>query len=148
MRGRPCGNKRIVGRKRFVVVDVLGLVLALSITEANLGERAGALLVLAKLKNRFSRLATILADQGFDGIEFITQVKTKFALTLEVVYQVLGIKGFQVLPKRWIVERTFGWFSFHRRLSKDYEVKVAHAESFIYWTMIRIMSRRVRGTQS
>ena len=79
--GNPCGNKRIVGRKRFVVVDVLGLVLTLSITEANLGERAGALLVLDKLKNRFSRLATILADQGFDGIKFITQVKTKFALT-------------------------------------------------------------------
>ena len=118
------GNKKVSGRKGFVVVDVLGLVLALVITEAHIGERAGALVVLDKLKNRFIRLMTILADQGFDGVEFIATVKTKFALRLEVVCQVLGIKGFQVIPKRWIVERTFGWFSFHRRLSKDYEVKI------------------------
>ena len=69
------GNKKIQGRKRFIVTDVLGLLLALSITEANVGERAGALVVLAKLGNRFSRLKTILADQGFDGVEFIANVK-------------------------------------------------------------------------
>ena len=56
------------------------------------------------------------------------------------------MKGFQVVPKRWIVERTFGWLAFHRRLSKDYEVKEAHAEAFIYWTMIRLMSRKIRET--
>lgn len=142
------GNKKIQGRKRFIVTDVLGLLLALSIQEANTGERAGALLVLARLGNRFSRLQTILADQGFDGAEFISKVKTQLMLSLVVVCQVLGVKGFTVVPKRWIVERTFGWFSFHRRLSKDYEVKLPHAESFIYWTMIRIMSRRIRETKS
>lgn len=148
MRGRPCGNKKIQGRKRFIVTDVLGLLLALSVTEANVGERAGALVVLAKLGNRFSRLTTILAHQGFDGVEFIAKVKLQFSLLLEVVCQVLGVTGFTVLPKRWIVERTFGWFSFHRRLSKDYEVKLAHSESFIYWTMIRIMSRKIRETKT
>ena len=158
MRGRPCGNKKIQGRKRFIVTDVLGLLVALSITEANIGERAGALVVLAKLGNRFSRLKTILADQGFDGVDFIAQVKTQFSLVMEVVCQVLGrsrvrVKGFTVLPKPhrrtgWIVERTFGWFSFHRRLSKDYEVKLAHSEAFIYWTMIRIMSRKIRETKN
>ena len=112
MRGRPCGNKKIQGRKQFIVTDVLGLLLALSITEANIGERAGALVILAKLGNRFSRLKTILADQGFDGVEFITKVKTQFCLVMEVVCQVLGVKGFTVLPKPhrrtgWIVERTF-----------------------------------------
>ena len=147
------GNKKIQGRKRFIVTDVLGLLVALSITEANIGERAGALVVLAKLGNRFSRLKTILADQGFDGVDFIAQVKTQFSLVMEVVCQVLGrsrvrVKGFTVLPKRWIVERTFGWFSFHRRLSKDYEVKLTHSEAFIYWTMIRIMSRRIRETKT
>lgn len=142
------GNKKIQGRKRFIVTDVLGLLVALSITEANVGERAGALKVLSKLGNRFSRLTTILADQGFDGAEFIVQVKTQFSLVMEVVCQVLGVKGFTVLPKRWIVERTFGWFSFHRRLSKDYEVKLTHSEAFIYWTMIRIMSRRIRETKT
>ena len=129
MRGRPCGNKKIQGRKRFILTDVLGLLLALSITEANVGERAGALGVLSKLGDRFSRLKTILADQGFDGVEFIANVKTQFGLVMEAVCQVLGVKGFTVLPKPhrrtgWIVERTFSWFSFHRRLSKDYEVKL------------------------
>ena len=73
MRGRPCGNKKIQGRKRFIVTDVLGLLLALSITEANIGEQAGAVGVLSKLGDRFSRLKTILADQGFDRVEFITK---------------------------------------------------------------------------
>lgn len=142
------GNKKINGRKRFIITDVLGLVLALKVVEANTGERAGALLVLARLGQRFGRLTTILADQGFDGVEFIQKVKAQFSLSLGVVCQVLGIKGFTVLPKRWIVERTFGWFSFHRRLAKDYEVKTAHAETFIYWTMIRLMARRIRETNS
>lgn len=140
------GNKRLTGRKRFVVVDVLGLVLSLSVTRANTGERAGALQVLAGLGQRFERLKMILADQGFDGAEFLTTVKECFALTVVVVCQVLGVKGFQVVPKRWIVERTFGWWAFHRRLAKDYEVNIAHSEAFIYWTMIRIMSRKIRGT--
>ena len=159
MRGRPCGNKKIQGRKRFIITDVLGLLLALSITEANIGERAGALVVLSKLGNRFSRLKTILADQGFDGVEFITNVKTQFSLTMEVVCQVLGVKEFTVLPKPhrrtgWILlsgllrGRPCGWFSFHRRLSKDYEVKLTHSEAFIYWTMIRIMSRKIRETKT
>lgn len=142
------GNKRINGRKRFILTDGLGLVLALSVTPAHTGERAGALLVLAKLGNRFGRLRVLLADQGFDGVEFMDKVKSQFGLVVEVVCQVLGVKGFQVVPKRWIVERTFGWFSFHRRLSKDYELKPAHAEAFIYWTMIRLMARKLRGTIS
>jgi putative transposase len=142
------GNKKINGRNRFIITDVLGLVLAISVLPANTGERAGALVVLAQLQQRFSRLKTILADQGFDGVEFVQSVKTQFGLLLEVVCQVLGLKGFVVLPKRWIVERTFGWFGFYRRLAKDYEEKPAHAEAFIYWAMINIMSRRIRETNS
>lgn len=140
------GNKKIVGRKRFIVTDTLGLILGLVIVQANTGERAGALLVFATLHNRFGRLVKILADQGFNGVEFIEKVKDAFGLVLEVVIQVLGKGPFQVLPKRWIVERTFGWLMFHRRLTKDYEVKIAHSEAFIYWAMIRIMSKKCRGT--
>ena len=135
---------RRCGRKRFNVVDVLGLVLALRLTSANVGERAGALLLFTALGNRFTRLKTILADQGFDGVDFLTTVKEAYQLT--VTCGVLGVKGFQVVPKRWIVERTFGWWAFHRRLAKDYEVKKSHAEAIMYWTMIRLMSRKVRGT--
>jgi len=142
------GNKKLTGRKRFIVVDVLGLVLALHLTSANVGERAGALVLFGALGQRFTRLKTILADQGFDGVDFLAKVKATYQLTVDVVCGVLGVKGFQVLPKRWIVERTFGWWAFHRRLAKDYEVKGSHAEAVIYWTMIRLMSRKIRETQS
>ena len=130
------------------MVDVLGLVLALHLTSANVGERAGALVLFGALGQRFTRLKTILADQGFDGVDFLAKVKATYQLTVDVVCGVLGVKGFQVLPKRWIVERTFGWWAFHRRLAKDYEVKGSHAEAVIYWTMIRLMSRKIRETQS
>lgn len=140
------GNKKMVGRKRFIVTDTLGLILGLVIVPANTGERDGAFQTFMKLKDRFSRLIKILADQGFDGVEFIKRVKDTYNLVLEVVVQVLGKGPFQVLPKRWVVERTFGWLMFHRRLSKDYEVKIAHSETFIYWAMIRIMSKKCRGT--
>ena len=103
------GNKKLTGRKRFIVVDVLGLVLALRLTSANVGERAGALLLFTALSQRFTRLKTILADQGFDGVNFLATVKATYQLTVDVVCGVLGVKGFQVVPKRWIVERTFGW---------------------------------------
>lgn len=142
------GNKKLTGRKRFIIVDVLGLVLALRLSSANVGERAGALLLFTALGQRFTRLKTILADQGFDGVNFLTSVKATYQLSVDVVCGVLGMKGFQLLPKRWIVERTFGWWAFHRRLAKDYEVKESHAEAIIYWTMIRIMSRKIRETKS
>jgi putative transposase len=119
-----------------------------TITSANTGERAGASLLFTALGNRFTRLKTILADQGFDGVDFLATVKATYQLTVDVVRGVLGVKGFQVLPKRWIIERTFGWWSFHRRLAKDYEVKESHAEAVIYWTMIRLMAKRIRETQS
>lgn len=140
------GNKKVVGRKRFVIVDTLGFIMSLAVTTANVGERAGAVLAMEKLGGRFGRLVKILADQGFGGIDFIAKMQDTFRVRWEVVVQVLGLKGFTVLPKRWIVERTFGWFAFHRRLAKDYEVNIAHSEAFIYWTMIRIMSKRNRGT--
>lgn len=138
------GNKKMVGGKRFIVTDTLGLMLGLVIIQANTGERAGALLVFAQLQNRFSRLVKILADQGCNGVEFIEKVKDSFGLVLEV--QVLGKGPFQVLAKRWIVERTFAWLMFHRRLTKDYQVKITHSQAFIYWAMIRIMSKKCRGT--
>ena len=147
------GNKKLTGRKRFIIVDALGLVPALRLTSANMGEWAGALLLFKVLGQRFTRLKTILADQGFTRVNFLATVKTTFQLSINVVCGVLGVKGFHVLPKPhrragWIVERAFGWWAFHRRLAKDYEIKETHAETIIYWTMIRLMSRRIRETKS
>ncbi len=142
------GNKNLTGRKRFIIVDVLGLVLAWRLTTANVGKRAGALLLFAALGQRFTRLKTILADQGFDGVNFLATVQATYRLSINVVRGVLGHKGLQLLPKRWIVERRFGWWAFPRRLAKDYEVKESHAEAIIYWTMIRLMSRKICETKS
>ena len=97
------GNKKVEGRKRFIITDTLSFIISLVITQGNIGERAGAKLAIEKLGNRFVRLTKILADQGFDGVEFITQIKEGFNIVLEVVAQVLSIKGFQVIPKRWMV---------------------------------------------
>jgi len=93
-------NKNVKGRKRFIITDTLDFIISLVITQGNIGERAGAKLAIEKLGNRFVRLTKILADQGFDGVEFITQIEENFNIVLEVVAQVLGIKGFQVIPKR------------------------------------------------
>jgi putative transposase len=107
------------------------------------------LLLFTALGQRFIRLKIILADQGFDGVNFLATVKATYQLTVEVVCGVLGVKGFQVapvggvVPKRWIVERTYGWWAFYRRLNKDYEVKESHTEAVIYWTMSRLMSRKI-----
>ena len=132
--------------------------LALRLTSANVAERADALVLFGALGQRFTRLKTILADQGFDEVDFLAKVQATYQLTVDVVCWALGrsrvrVKGFHVLPKRWIVEPvrrcgTFGWWAFHRRLAKDYEVKESHAEDVIYWTMIRLTSRRIRETQS
>ena len=79
------GNKRLTGRKRFIIVDTFGLVLALRLPSANIGERAGALLLFTALGQRFTRLKTILADQGFDGVDFLATVKVTYQLNVEVV---------------------------------------------------------------
>ena len=137
------GGKSINGRKRFIVTDTLGLVLAIIVVSANVGERAGAELLCEELKGKWERLTKILADQGFDGQDFIARIYKAFGWVLEIVAKVAGVGGFQVLPKRWIVERTFGWFSFHRRLSKAYEVKTEHSADFVRWAQIRLMSRQL-----
>ena len=85
----------------------------------------------------------MLADQGFDGEEFTNRIEKAFGFVLEIVKKVLGVSGFQVLPKRWVVERTFGWLMFNRRLVKDYEEKTEHSEAFIQMAMIRLMVRKL-----
>ena len=137
------GNKKLCGRKRFILTDTLGLLLSLVITSGDLGEREGAKLLFARLGGQFPRLSKILADQGFGGAEFCAWVKKSYTWAFEVVAQVLGVAGFVVIPKRWIVERTFGWLAFQRRLIKDYEQKTEHSAAFIHWVMIRLMIRKL-----
>lgn len=141
------GNKKVQGRKRFIVTDTLGLILAISICPANIGEREGAKLVMKELQFkraafRYPRLIKILADQGFDGEEFVNKIYRTFGWVLEIVAKVAGVSGFQVQPIRWVVERTFGWLGFQRRLVRDYEVLTQNSIAFIHWAMIRLMVRK------
>jgi len=124
------------------VVDTLGLIIALVVHPANLQDRDGAKLVLAKLVGWLPRLKLIWADGGYAG-QLIGWVKDLGGWLLQIVKRCDDVKGFVILPKRWIVERTFGWFGRYRRLSKDYEALTDSSESMIYLAMIHLMVRRL-----
>ena len=139
-------GKKIHGRKRHLTVDLLGLVLRVLVTSASLPERQGAKRVLKRVHcmgDRVNRLHTIWMDGGYRGEDFRRWVMDIFRWIVEVVLRPLQKKGFVLLPKRWVVERTFGWLNWCRRLSKDYERLPATSETFIYIAMIRIMVRRL-----
>ena len=137
------GNKKINGRKRFVLTDTLGLLIGVLIVAANVGERAGATRLFYETRGKETRLQKVLADQGFDGEEYVSGIESLFGFIFEIVNKVLGVSGFQVLPKRWIVERTFGWLIWNRRLVKDYEEKTAVSRAIIHLAMIRLMLRQL-----
>jgi putative transposase len=141
--GGQCGYdaaKHIKGRKRHLLVDTLGL-LAVVVHQADIDERNGADFLLRRLlenKVMFPRLSVIFADGGYSG-EFEAFVRKIFGWLLQIIRKPLGIKTFQVLSKRWIVERTFSWLMTHRRLSVDYERKVKSSEAIIHIAMMRLM---------
>jgi len=141
-RGYDAG-KKIKGRKRHIVVDTLGLLWAVVVHSAHIQDRDGAKLVLAQLVGKFSRLKLIWADGGYAG-KLIEWTKEVGHWILEIVKRSDDVTGFQVLPKRWIVERTFAWFGRYRRLSKDYETLTESSEAIIYLAMIHLMLRRLK----
>jgi putative transposase len=146
-RGYDAG-KKISGRKRHVAVDCLGLILAIMITPASVQDRDAAKGLIQLLVGMFSRLQVIWADGGYLGalVQWVKQLRPFGKLHLEIVRRSDHAKGFKVLPKRWIIERTFGWLYKSRRLCRDYEVRLDHSESMIRICMIRIMLRRLAKT--
>jgi len=134
----------VKGRKRHILVDVLGLIWGLVVHTGDIQDRDGAKLVLpkAKAQSLFSRLKLIWADGGYAG-QLIGWVLEKCGWVLEIVKRSDDVSGFVVLPKRWIVERTFGWFGWYRRLSKDYEEQPENSEAMIFVCMIHRMLRHL-----
>jgi putative transposase len=132
----------VSGRKRHIVVDTLGLVLAVVVQAASLQDRVGAKEVLMELKGRFPRLRLIWADGGYSGrlIEWARQV---LGYLLEIVSKHPGQTRFEPLPRRWVVERTFAWLGRYRRLSKDYEALTETSETMIRLAMIQLMLQRL-----
>ena len=142
MRGYDAG-KKINGRKRHVVVDTLGLILCVVVHSAGIQDRDGAKLVLEKIVGMFGRLKLIWADGGYAG-KLVEWAATLRCWTLQIVKRSDDAKGFKVLPKRWIVERTFGWLGRYRRHSKDYEQLTDSSEAMIRISMINLMIHRLK----
>ena len=130
------------GRKRHIVVDTLGLLLAVAVHSAGVQDRDGARLVLSRLLGRFPRLQLIWADGAYGG-KLVEWAKTVGGWTLELVRRPAQQHTFQVLPRRWVVERTFGWLNLQRRLSKDYEALEETTGNWIYISMTGLMLRRL-----
>jgi len=136
--------KKINGRKRHLLVDTLGLVLGAVVTKADCPERDGAQQVLQRVGGWFKRWRKLWVDGGYTGETFAEWVRAQWPkLEVEVVKRSDKSIGFAVLPRRWVVERTFGWLMRHRRLVRDYERTEASAESWIHLAMIRIQLRRL-----
>ena len=140
-RGFDAG-KKINGRKRHILVDTLGLLIAVAVTAANIQDRDGAKLLLKAIKGSGKKIRKIWVDGGYRG-ELVKWVKSKCRIVLEVVLRSEEAKGFVLLPRRWVVERTFAWLNNSRRLSKDYERFCDTSETFIYIAMTRLILLRL-----
>ena len=147
-------HKQTNGRKRHIVVDTMGLLLLVVVHSASIQDNAGGKLVLQalfdrdkrKLHNRWCQLKHIWADGGYrDIIEYVRQ---HFGWVLEIVKRPVGAKGFKVLPRRWVAERSFGWFGRYRRLARDYEHTVSSSEAMVYLASIRRTLKVVTAPKS
>ena len=142
-RGYDAG-KKIKGRKRHLLVDTLGLIIAVVVTVASVQDRDGGKLVFSSVGDE-PRLEKVWADGGYRG-EFLAWTKEHCAWEVEIVLRTPDQKGFVVLPRRWVVERTFAWLGRCRRLAKDWEKSILSAESWLLVAHIKMVSRRlVRG---
>ena len=145
VKGSDAG-KKVKGRKRHLLVDTLGLVIAVVVTAADVQDYHGARPVSESVQDRCPRLQVIWADGIYEKRFLIDWVRTGCGWELQIKKRSDREKGFQVVPKRWVVERTFGWLGRYRGLSKDYERLPETSESMIRLAMIHVMVRRLEPT--
>ena len=142
------GGKKVSGRKRFILTDTQGLLLAVLVCAASVTEKAGAMKLLEHIKavrclrKLCRRIKLVWVDGGYRGEELSNWVKEVWGWIWQVVLRSDNAQGFVLLPRRWVVERTFAWFNHARRLSKDYEFNPTHSQSMVYIASIRIMMNR------
>jgi len=144
--GGPRGidaGKRIKGRKRHIVTDTEGFLLAVLVHEANIQDPHGAVPLLRALRRRFPRLDHIFADRIYRGPQLRSAIADCGPWSIEIVERPPGVKGFQLLPRRWVIERTFAWLGRSRRLAKDFEATIASATAWLILASIRLLSRRL-----
>jgi transposase len=140
--------KKVTGRKRHLLVDTLGLVLAVVVTTASCQDRHGVRPLLQHPRDRYPRLGLIWADGGYApgrDTTVLDWARRTLHVAITIVARTPGTRGFQPLPRRWVVERTFGWLVRHRRLARDYERLTSNSETMIKIAMIRLMAHRLAG---
>ncbi len=143
--GGPKGydaGKKVNGRKRHILVDTLGLLLVLVVHTADIQDRDGLALVCRRPRRRFPWLRLIFADGGYQG-ETAACAAAQEGLRLSIVTRDPGTRGFAVLPRRWVVERTFAWLGRNRRLAKDFEATVTSAVTMAYLASLQLLVRRL-----
>lgn len=144
--GGPRGfdaGKRVYGRKRHIVTDTNGLLLAVHVHPANVQDVHGAVPLLEKLRRRFPKLRHVFADRVYRGPQLIRALAHCGPWTIDIVKRPHGVKGFQLLPRRWAVERTFAWSGRCRRLAKDFEAKPATEAAWFFIAHLRLLTRRL-----
>ena len=144
--GGVCGfdaGKKVKGRKRHIVVDTIGLLFGLVVHAADIQDRDGAPAVLKSIRHSCPWLRHVFADGGYAGPKLRGALDRIGDWTLQIVKRSDTAKGFEVLPRRWVVERTFAWLGRCRRLAKDWEKSVASAEAWINVAHIRLTTRRL-----
>jgi transposase len=143
-RGYDAG-KKVNGRKRHIAVDTGGLLLAVVVTVAGIQDRDAAHRLLTVLRARFSTISLVWADGGYAG-RLVVWARFVLGFAIEIVKRTDDLSGFRVLPRRWVVERTFAWISKRRRCVRDYETLPEHHETMLHIAMIMTMSRRLSRT--
>jgi len=144
--GGPRGvdaGKRIKGRKRHIVTDTEGFLLAAQVHPANIQDPHGAVPLLRSLRQAFPELAHVFADRVYRGEQLRNAIADCGPWTIEIVQRPPGVKGFQLLPRRWVVERSLAWFGRSRRLAKDFEASIASATAWLLLANLRLLSRRL-----
>jgi len=140
-RGYDAG-KKTNGRKRHIIVDTAGLLLLVLVTAASVQDRDGGQSVIGKLAERLPSVRHIWADGAYAG-KLVDWARENFGVGVEIVRKIEGQRGFAVLPRRWVVERTFSWITKCRRLMCDYERTIEHSEAMVQWAMVGLMVRRL-----
>ncbi|MGY3533008.1 MULTISPECIES: IS5 family transposase [Bradyrhizobium] len=144
--GGPRGfdpGKRVHGRKRHIVTDTNGLLLAVHVHPANVQDVHGAVPLLEHVRERFPKLHHVFADRVYRGKQLVGALSHCGPWTIEIVQRPPGVKGFQLLPRRWVVERTFAWFGRCRRLSRDFEGAPSTEVAWLLVAHLRLLTRRL-----
>jgi len=144
--GGPRGyaaEKMIKGRKRHILTDTIGLPVGMIVHPANIQDRDGAPSLLVSIRARYPWLRHVFADAGYAGDKLKGALKGQGDWTVEIIRRSDAAKGFVLLPRRWVVERTFAWLNRNRRLAKDVEASIESAEAWLYIASVKLMSRRL-----